>query len=159
MDLIDVPNEVLRLLAESDLETVRLLGGALDLIHARSILGGIPIDVGLAESVLSDLSANGRQMAVTPPTIAAVVGDYFATTVEVLRSPIKTRDTALVRQIAIYLCLIFTDASLVDLGQEFDRDHTVVMYAGRKIRVEMCRSRELLGHIRQLTVRIRTGSV
>ncbi|MDT5221985.1 MAG: chromosomal replication initiator protein, partial [Mycobacterium sp.] len=60
--------------------------------------------------------------------------------------------------IAMYLCRELTDLSLPKIGQAFDRDHTTVMYAERKIRNGMAERREIFDNVKELTTRIRQRS-
>jgi chromosomal replication initiator protein len=58
----------------------------------------------------------------------------------------------------MYLCRELTDLSLPKIGQAFDRDHTTVMYAQRKILSEMAERQEVFDHVKELTTRIRQRS-
>jgi chromosomal replication initiator protein len=45
----------------------------------------------------------------------------------------RDRSVARPRQIAMYLCFKLTPKSYPDIGRAFDRDHTTVMYAVKRI--------------------------
>ncbi|NED65445.1 hypothetical protein G3I15_31410, partial [Streptomyces sp. SID10244] len=49
--------------------------------------------------------------------------------------------------------------SLPKIGETFDRDHTTVMYAERKIRKEMAERRKVYDHVQELTARIKQRAV
>jgi chromosomal replication initiator protein len=158
MERLDVPDEVLELIASSIERNIRELEGALIRVTAFASLNKTPIDRSLAEIVLRDLIADISTMQISTATIMAATAEYFDTTVEELRGPGKTRALAQSRQIAMYLCRELTDLSLPKIGQAFGRDHTTVMYAEKKIRAEMAQRREVFDHVKELTTRIRQRS-
>ena len=158
MDRLDVPDDVLELIASSIERNIRELEGALIRVTAFASLNKTPIDKSLADIVLRDLIADASTMQISAATIMAVTAEYFDTTVEELRGPGKTRALAQSRQIAMYLCRELTDLSLPKIGQAFGRDHTTVMYAQRKILSEMAERREVFDHVKELTTRIRQRS-
>ena len=155
VERLDVPGDVLELIASSIERNIRELEGALIRVTAFASLNKTPIDRSLAEIVLRDLIADAGTMQISTATIMAATADYFDTTVEELRGPGKTRPLAQSRQIAMYLCRELTDLSLPKIGQAFGRDHTTVMYAERKIRAEMAERREVFDQVKELTTQIR----
>ncbi|OHU98861.1 chromosomal replication initiator protein DnaA [Mycobacterium talmoniae] len=155
VERLDVPGEVLELIATSIERNIRELEGALIRVTAFASLNKTPIDKALAEIVLRDLIADASAMQISAATIMAATAEYFDTTIEELRGPGKTRALAQSRQIAMYLCRELTDLSLPKIGQAFGRDHTTVMYAERKIRGEMAERREVFDQVKELTTRIR----
>jgi chromosomal replication initiator protein len=158
MDRLDVPGDVLELIASSIERNIRELEGALIRVTAFASLNKTPIDKSLAEIVLRDLIADAGTIQISTAAIMAATAEYFQTTVEELRGPGKTRALAQSRQIAMYLCRELTDLSLPKIGQAFGRDHTTVMYAEKKIRGEMAERREVFDHVKELTTRIRQRS-
>lgn len=155
MDRLDVPGDVLELIASKIERNIRELEGALIRVTAFASLNKAPIDRSLAEIVLRDLISDPTTMQISTAAIMAATAEYFETSVEELRGPGKTRALAQSRQIAMYLCRELTDLSLPKIGQAFGRDHTTVMYAEKKIRGEMAQRREIFDHVKELTTRIR----
>jgi chromosomal replication initiator protein len=158
MERLDVPDDVLELIASSIERNIRELEGALIRVTAFASLNRTPIDTALAEIVLRDLIADAGTMQISAGMIMAATAEYFDTAVEELRGPGKTRALAQSRQIAMYLCRELTDLSLPKIGQAFGRDHTTVMYAQKKILNEMASRREVFDHVKELTTRIRQRS-
>ncbi|MBB4853969.1 chromosomal replication initiator protein [Mycobacteroides chelonae] len=158
MDRLDVPDDVLELIASRIERNIRELEGALIRVTAFASLNKSPIELSLAEIVLRDLIPDSNAIQISAATIMAVTAEYFDTTVEELRGPGKTRALAQARQIAMYLCRELTDLSLPKIGQTFGRDHTTVMYADKKVRGEMAQRREIFDHVKELTARIRQRS-
>ena len=158
MERLDVPDDVLELIASAIERNIRELEGALIRVTAFASLNKAPITSALAEIVLRDLVADAGTIQINSSVIMAATAEYFDTTVEELRGPGKTRALAQSRQIAMYLCRELTDLSLPKIGQAFGRDHTTVMYAQRKILNEMGDRREVFDHVKELTTRIRQRS-
>jgi chromosomal replication initiator protein len=68
----------------------------------------------------------------------------------------RSRTLVNARQIAMYLCRELTELSLPKIGQQFgNRDHTTVMHADRKIRVQMAERRATYNQVTELTNRIK----
>ena len=155
MDRLDVPDDVLELIASRIERNIRELEGALIRVTAFASLNKTSIDKSLAEIVLRDLISDPSTMQISTAAIMAATAEYFETSVDELRGPGKTRALAQSRQIAMYLCRELTDLSLPKIGQAFGRDHTTVMYAEKKIRGEMAERREVFDHVKELTTRIR----
>lgn len=158
MDRLDVPHDVLELIASRVERNIRELEGALIRVTAFASLNGQPLDLSLAEVVLRDLMPDTTTLEITASTIMAVTAEYFNTTLEELTGPGKARPLAQARQFAMYLCRELTDLSLPKIGQAFGRDHTTVMYAEKKVRKEMTERRRAYDQVQELTARIKQRS-
>ena len=73
----------------------------------------------------------------TPGLIIGQVCKFYNIDESVLRGTQKNKGTAEARQIAMYLTRKLTNLSLPDIGKEFDRDHSTVLYAIRKVEVSL----------------------
>ena len=158
MDQIRVPDDVLELIASKIERNIRELEGALIRVTAFASLNHSELDTGLADVVLQALLPDSASLEITAATILAVNAEYFDISIEELRGPGKTRSIAQARQIAMYLCRELTDLSLPKIGETFDRDHTTVMYADKKIRKEMAERRRVYDQVQELTARIKQRS-
>jgi len=158
MDRLDVPHDVMELIASRVERNIRELEGALIRVTAFASLNGQPLDLPLAEVVLRDLMPETAALEINAATIMAVTAEYFNTTLEELTGPGKARPLAQARQIAMYLCRELTDLSLPKIGQAFGRDHTTVMYAEKKVRKEMTERRRVYDQVQELTARIKQRS-
>lgn len=68
----------------------------------------------------------------------------------VLLSPRRGRNVALVRHVAIWLCDALTSLSLPTLGRLFQRDHTTIIHAIRRIDALMRKDPEFDAEMRAL---------
>ncbi|MBP1161434.1 chromosomal replication initiator protein [Rhodococcus sp. PvR044] len=158
MDRLDVPHDVLELIASRIERNIRELEGALIRVTAFASLNRQPLDLTLAEVVLRDLMPDSTSLEINAATIMAVTAEYFTISIEDLCGPGKARPLAQARQIAMYLCRELTDLSLPKIGQTFGRDHTTVMYADKKIRKEMTERRKVYDQVQELTARVKQRS-
>jgi len=158
MDRMDVPYDVLELIASRIERNIRELEGALIRVTAFASLNRQALDLKLAEVVMRDLMPDSAALEINASTIMAVTAEYFNTSIDDLCGPGKARPLAQARQISMYLCRELTDLSLPKIGQTFGRDHTTVMYADKKIRKEMTERRKVYDQVQELTARIKQRS-
>lgn len=135
MENIDFPDDVIFFIATNVKSNIRELEGALLRVIAYANLNHRPIDIELAKEALKDVVSGNQRRNITIPMIQKVVAQYFNMNVEDFKSRRRTKNVAIPRQIAMYICRELTDASLPRIGQEFGgRDHTTVIHACEKIK-------------------------
>src|SRR4051794_8199452 len=97
-------------------------------------------------------------LAATPITVEAikrVVCRHFGISHTQIISPLRNREFARPRQIAMYLCREYTTRSLPDIARRFgDRDHTTCIAAVRKVSELMQSDKEFLHHVRDLRAQL-----
>lgn len=147
---IDIPMDVLNLIAEKVTENVRVLEGALTRISAMASLSNQTITKSLAEQTLKDFT--NSTVEITPTNIISFVAQYYKLTFEDIVGSSRTKNVAAARQMAMYLSRELTSMSLVDIGATFGgRDHSTVMHACRKISSEMQEQQETYTAVTKLT--------
>ncbi|MDR0285793.1 MAG: chromosomal replication initiation protein, partial [Propionibacteriaceae bacterium] len=124
-------------------------------VTAFASLNGQPVDLPLAEIVLKDLIPDDFDHPVTAPDIMTITAGYFNLAVTDLTGPTRTANIALARQVAMYLCRDLTELSLPKIGALFDRDHTTVMHAFRKISSMMLEDRAIFTTVSEITSRLK----
>jgi len=73
----------------------------------------------------------------------------------VIRGTLKNKGTAEARQIAMYLVRKLTNLSLPDIGKEFARDHSTVLYGINKVEMELKNGNTTMqNNIRDITANI-----
>lgn len=65
--------------------------------------------------------------------VAAKVAAEWRVSLDALMSSRRHHDIAWPRQIAMYLCTLDVRRSFPEIGRFFDRDHTTVLYAERRV--------------------------
>lgn len=133
-----LPDDVITYIAEQIDSNIRELEGALIRVIAYSSLTNQPITLDLTIDFLKDIINSQQEKRVTISFIQKTVAEYYHLNPEDLKAKKRTKDVALPRQLAMYLCRELTDSSLPKIGEEFGgRDHTTVIYACDKVREQM----------------------
>ncbi len=151
---VRLPADCLDLLVERVRGSVRDLEGVLRQIVACASLLGQPIDRKLTEEALRKVSsADERTLKSIDQVIDAVAG-FFGLAPHALASPSRSHRVLLPRQLAMYLCHRYTDASLAEIGRALGREHPAVRNALRKIDREILERAPLRYQVEALAARI-----
>ena len=132
-DGLEIPEEVVDFIAENVTDNVRDLEGVLVSLLAHSTLTNKPIDLHLAEKVVS------RIVSITPKVntmeqIRQVVCDYFKLSIDVISTKSRKLEVVQARQIAMYFSKRLTKNSLSAIGSYIgQRDHATVLHACKKV--------------------------
>ncbi len=128
-DGLDIPRNVVDYIAEHVVDNVRDLEGVLVSLMAHSTLTNTPIDIALAEKVISRI-VNIVPKVNTVEKIRDIVCDYFALSVDAISTKSRKREVVQARQIAMYLSKQLTKSSLAAIGDVIGkRDHATVLHA------------------------------
>jgi chromosomal replication initiator protein len=128
MEGIPITNEVALFLGSELGSNVRELEGSLTRLGAHASLARRPITVELAREVLQTV-LRSRQPAVTVEDIIAAVCNHFSLRPTDLRSKRRSKNVAVPRQLAMYLCRKLLGVSFPHIGELFARDHSTVIHA------------------------------
>ncbi|MEW6008286.1 MAG: chromosomal replication initiator protein DnaA [Candidatus Omnitrophota bacterium] len=140
---IKVPEDVIYFIADLIKTNIRELEGALIRVIAYSLLEDKQITLSLTQEVLRDMLTESAKI-ITIDQIQKEVANVFNVTVNELRSHRRNKNVILPRQIAMYLSRELTNQSLPEIGQAFGgKDHTTVLYACNKIKVEMVKNKQV----------------
>ena len=157
-DGIDIPLEVIEYIAERVESNIRELEGALTRLKAECDLMGNPITLEAARNSLSLLMKSSEGRRITPELIISTVAEHYGVTSEDMLSKKRSREIALPRQIAMYLCRDMTQLSTTNIGRAFGgRDHTTVMHGCDKISDEMKKDFSFKRKVEELASLIRNG--
>lgn len=128
-----LPNEVAMFLASHIDSNVRELEGSLTRLGAFASLTKTPITIELVKEVLKN-NLKGAHKEVTIENIQKTICDYFDIKMGDLKAKRRTRNIALPRQVAMYLCRKYTSTSFPAIGFRFGgRDHSTVIHASKTI--------------------------
>ena len=126
-----LPDAVALFIAQRIQHNMRELEGALIKVAAVHSLTGQAVTVELAQQVLKDILPSPKPL--DAEEIQRHVARYFKVTVDELRQDRRHKQLAHARQVAMFLCRKLTRASFPELGNKFNKDHTTVLAAVRKI--------------------------
>lgn len=133
-EYIDIPYDAIEYIASHFDKSIRELEGALNRVNARSQLMGEPITLESTIETLQSLAGARDTRKITPELILGVVARKYDLSTDDLLSSKRSRDIAVPRQIAIYLCRELTELSTTSIGRAFGgRDHTTVLHSCDKI--------------------------
>ncbi len=127
---VRLPDECLERLVDRVRGSVRDLEGALIQLVASASLLKRPIDLELTEAALQKVApGSARVTRLGPEAVITVVAGFFKTTPAALSSRSRRRDVVVPRQLAMYLCRRYSDASLQRIGDALGREHPAVSHA------------------------------
>lgn len=145
-----VPEDVLELLAERLVHSVRELEGALNRLVAYAQLTGEPVTMDFAMATLGEV-LKGPQRRITIDEIQRAVCARFDVKQVDLISERRAVTIARPRQIAMYLAKRLTTRSLPEIGRKFgNRDHSTVIHAVRRIEELRGKDAEIDGAVKAL---------
>lgn len=128
-DGLEIEEEVVDFIAEHVVDNVRDLEGVLVSLLAHSTLANLPIDVVLAEKVISRI-VNISKKVNTVEKIRDAVCEYFSLSIDSISTKSRKREVVQARQIAMYLSKQLTKSSLASIGNTIgQRDHATVLHA------------------------------
>ncbi len=145
-----LPVDVAFFVAKRVTSNIRELEGALRRIIASSRLTGAEVTVDFTKDCLRDLLASQEKL-VTLDNIKKTVAHYYNLKVSDLLSARRSRSIARPRQLAMLLAKELTNHSYPEIGHAFDRDHTTVIHACKKIRQLLDEDRRIEEDYRSLT--------
>jgi chromosomal replication initiator protein len=130
---IRLPDEVAHFLASMMKSNIRELEGGLVKLGAVSSLTNTEITQELAKNELKYL-LDSREKTITNELVQKIVAESFGVKISDLKSKRRTKAVVLPRQVAMYLCRNFANASLPEIGNFFGgRDHSTVIHACKVI--------------------------
>ena len=134
LDGVPLPDEIAFYIASKIKNNIRELEGSLVRLIAISSLRGMPISKMLAQEAMRNIIDNEQPEGLTIEKIARTVAAHFKLSVEELKSKNNSRQIAVPRQVAMYLCKKLTKHSFPEIGREFGgKHHTTVMHSVEKI--------------------------
>ena len=131
---VGVPDEVLDLISEHFLSSVRDLEGALNRVCAYADLTSQPLGLELAYRSLGDLLTTKRQQRPPADLVISQVCSFYNIEAQAIVSKRRDKKVMLARQVAIYLLCERAHLPLKDIGILMgNRDHTTVRHAWAKV--------------------------
>ncbi|MCS7078757.1 MAG: chromosomal replication initiator protein DnaA [Chloracidobacterium sp.] len=131
LEKIDLSDNVALFIAGKIKSNIRELEGSLIRLVAYASLKQRPIDIELCKEVLN---IEEEERPITIEMIQRVVSDHYGLRVADLKSKNNSRNIAVPRQVAMYLCKQLTNHSLPEIGRHFgNKHHTTVLHSCEKI--------------------------
>ena len=152
---LDLSDDVCNYIAINVTNNVRQIEGTVKKIMAYRDLNEMSPTLDNVTRVISDMFKTEGNAVPTPSIIISQVCKFYSVDEAVLRGTLKNKGTTEARQMAIYLIRKLTNLSLPDIGKEFNRDHSTVLYAIRKVEASLkAGDSNLQNNVRDITANI-----
>lgn len=125
---LNIPSEVIDLIAERATGSVRELEGIVMGIYLRSINLNVPITLQLAQEVMQHSVKKVEEKTINFDMIVEATADFYRLNPDVIFSKSRVRDIADARQVIMYLCHKLTSLSSSAIGQKLNRRHATVLH-------------------------------
>lgn len=134
---LDISSDVAQYMAEHIKSNVRQLEGAVKKMNALVSIEKTPANIATAQHAIRDILNDSRPVSATVDNIIQEVARTHGGTADDIRSKKRDAQTTRMRQIAIYIVREVTDLSLVEIGKQFGKDHSTVIYSLNTIESEI----------------------
>lgn len=152
---IELPGEVIRLIAQRVQSSIRELEGALVKLAAHARYTGKPVSLEQTQFILRDL-VQEDPTGVSIEKIQKHVAEHFRVKTSDILGAKRTRSIAVPRRIAMYLSRELTNHSYPEIGVFFgNKDHSTVIHAVKKVEAEKKESEEFAKFLERLKQEVR----
>ena len=152
---LKLDDDVCNYIAINVTNNVRQIEGTVKKILAYRDLNNMPLDLPNVSRAIADMFKSEGNTLPTPSLIISQVCKFYSVDEVVLRGTQKTKGIAEARQMAMYLVRKLTNLSLPDIGKEFAKDHSTVLYNIRKVEVALKNGDSAMqNNIRDITANI-----
>ena len=152
---LQLDDDVCNYIAINVTNNVRQIEGTVKKIMAYRDLNNMPLDLPNISRAIDDMFKKEGSAVPTPSLIISQVCKFYSVDETVLRGTLKNKGTTEARQMAIYLIRKLTNLSLPDIGKEFNRDHSTVLYAIRKVEASLkAGDTHMQNNVRDITANI-----
>ncbi len=149
---IRLPDEVAHFIASISKKSIRELEGNLNRMIIFTELRGVSITLEVAKSVFSNYSLDRESISSTE--IQKMVAEAFNVKTMDLKSKNRSEPLVTARQVAMYLIKKYLDQPVTEIGRSFNKDHSTVISALRRIGSQRLEKKELNSAINNLETRI-----
>jgi len=134
---VPLEDNIAAYIAENVTENIRQLEGTVKKILAyRELIVDADINIDLVERITKEIIRGDREY--TPEMIIEKVAAYYSISVDEIKGSSRQKNTALARQIAMYLIRKLINMPLADIGEVMGgKDHSTVMHSIKKIESAM----------------------
>ena len=147
-------DDVVDYIAENITANIRQIEGVVNRLTAYRDISNGTINIASVKRAIEDVIRTGVYIP-TPEVIISETGRYFGIDEKEIRGQRRTKNTAMARQVAMYLMRTLTNLSLEDIGEQFEnRNHSTVLSSTRKVEDLLKSDPEMPGVIRDITSNI-----
>ena len=152
-----LPDDVIEYIADTIKSNIRQIEGVVKRLTAYNSILNDEMNIGSAKRAIKDVIRVG-EFVPTPDIIIEETARYFSLETVDLRGQRRSKNTAMARQISMYLMRSLTNLSLKDIGEQYeDRNHSTVLSSIRKVEELIIRDASVGITIRVITSNINTS--
>ncbi len=152
-----LPDDVVDHIANEIKSNIRQIEGVVKRLTAYNSIMHDTVDVAAAKRAIKDVIRVGAYVP-TPDVIIEETARYYMLEPDDLRGQRRSKNTAMARQVSMYLMRSLTNLSLKDIGEQYqDRNHTTVLSSIRKVEDLVSKDNNMSNTIRDITSNINTG--
>ena len=153
---VAIPEDIQIYIAENSSSNIRELKSAIiKVISHIKFFEPHSLTVDDVRALLKDHFSGGATKNLTIKDIQKVVREFFKVSQEDLISDKRSRHIVYARDIAIYLCRQLLDVPYATIGEQFDRNHSTILYSFEKIEKKMQSDRGIQEELEELKHLIR----
>lgn len=152
-----LPDDVIEYIANEIKSNIRQIEGVVKRLTAYNSIMHENVDIAAAKRAIKDVIRVGAYVP-TPDVIIDETARYFMLEPDELRGQRRSKNTAMARQVSMYLMRSLTNLSLKDIGEQYeDRNHSTVLSSIRKVEDLVSKDNNMGNTIRDITSNINTG--
>lgn len=139
----DLPDDVAEYIASHVKQNIRQLEGTVKKMNAYYMLEGIAPCIGVATTAIKDTLNDTQPIPITIEKIINEVARTYNVLPADIRGKKRSANVSGARQMSMYIIREITGMSMEAIGQEFQRDHSTVVYSLKTIEEAISRDRRL----------------
>ena len=140
---LDVPDDVADYIANHLKQNIRQLEGAVKKLNAYYMLEGISPCIGVTSTAIKDTLNDTQPIPVTIEKIINEVARTYNLLPSDIRGKKRSANVSAARQMTMYIIREVTGMSMEAIGQEFNRDHSTVVYSINTMEKNITKDRHL----------------
>ena len=148
---VTIDEDILGYIADNIRSSIRELEGALLNVISMSEIKQCPITMEFVKNTLQSIISDDGSSKINPKSIIQKVSLYYNISENEITGTIKTKEIALPRQVAMYLCRKLLGMNDTSISKEFSKDRTTVKHNIEKIESEIKINESLNSDITYIT--------
>ena len=146
----EIADEIVNFVAQNLKGSNRDLDGALKKLYAEKMFGDQEITLSSARNILSNYFKSNSSSGINIDKIQKIVADFYNIKISDLNSKNRSKNIAIARQIAMFLCKKFTAESLKNIGDKFGKNHATVIHSVKLVTENEIKCSKTANEIKQI---------
>lgn len=128
----DLSDDIVQFIADKLKNNIRQLEGAVKRMYAFVTMQNLPVSKVTAQAAIKDIIADSTPTPLTISKIVSEVARTYGRDIDEIYSKKQNAQITEMRQMAMYIVRELTGLSTKQIGKEFNRDHSTVLYSLEK---------------------------